>query len=547
MLGRTRRGTTLAGVLEDLSVEVGSPRPSVVAVIAADRRRLARMRPRALASSGVQVVELVAPGNEGIDRALSRYSGSGLVVVDTRHSYGPAQLRAFRQLFLHLAEGDVWLALRSQRVPGGKPERLVGLARLFETRQPRQLRHRWRELRRSTGRVLTTTTWVAFEKAGTHLLKLRDRDATAVLAARESELRVREIGSLPSGSLSVAGVMIDHGGGSQHRFPDRLDYPEARIRVYEGPVSQPTPSLALHGRSVLPDSFRWHLAPNPTNRGLRDIDARFAQLRAHADERHLTGSYYFFGYNHPGHFGHLMTEAVAKLWGWDAAKADDPSLKILCKQHPQRPRPVENRLENLLLPAYGIDPGDIVWAAGPVVVDRLVGVTPLWHNSHPYYVHPALTRDWDRLRKGLPSVSVPPSPKIFVTRRRRGNRVCRNGAEVEALFARHGFAVVRPETIPVPEQAALFAQAEVVAGFGGSGMFNLLFADVLETLIVLNQSAYWGRSEHLFAAALGVDSHFFWSDPDPGHPDGSYEAHQASWTFDFDRNAASLTDLLRSL
>ena len=145
-----------------------------------------------------------------------------------------------------------------------------------------------------------------------------------------------------------------------------------------------------------------------------------------------------------------------------------------------------------------------------MTVDHLVGATSLWHNAPPYYVHPDLVRDWRRLRDGLPQVTVPPQPKVFVTRPMGANRSCRNGADVESLFASHGFAVLRPENLTIPEQAALFAQARVVAGFGGSGMFNLLYADALEQVVVLNQSEYWGRSEHLFATALGVDSHFFW-------------------------------------
>ena len=42
-----------------------------------------------------------------------------------------------------------------------------------------------------------------------------------------------------------------------------------------------------------------------------------------------------------------MTEAVSKLWGWDAAKAEDPDLKMLCREHPKRPGSVSGRLETL--------------------------------------------------------------------------------------------------------------------------------------------------------------------------------------------------------
>ena len=548
MLGFGRRRRTLAHQLRGVSLELARRSHGRVVVIAGSPARLTELRVADHVPSGVRVSELVGLSVEEMDRELSAYSGSGLLVVDARPSVGATQLRAFERLFLHLGKGDVWIALRSQRVPPDKRERLVDLAGRFEAHGPRGLQTRWREHRRSVGRVEVAAAAVLFEKNRPHLLKVRDVGAVELLNAREPGLRVSELASRAAGTITRA-AMTDVGAVPQPAFPEELAYPEARVRRYDGRVALPAASVAVHGRSVLPDSFRWHLTELPVANWLRDVDGRLARPRSGSMPagEHLTGSYYFFGYNNPGHFGHLMTEAVSKLWGWDAAKAEDPDLKMLCREHPKRPGSVSGRLENVLLPAYGIDPADIVWATGPVTVDHLVGATPLWHNAPPYYVHPDLVRDWRRLRDGLPQVTVPPQPKVFVTRPMGANRSCRNGADVESLFASHGFAVLRPETLTIPEQAALFAQARVVAGFGGSGMFNLLYADALEHVLVLNQSEYWGRSEHLFATALGVDSHFFWSVPDGGHPAGSYPAHQADWEFDFAGNRELLESLLGSL
>ncbi len=519
-----------------------------VVVIAGSPERVAELRICDVVPAGVDVSEMVGLSFEEMDKRLSAYSGSGLLVVDARPSVGEAQLRAFERLFLHLDRGDVWIALRSMRVPRGRRERLVELAGGFRSRDPQGLQKRWREHRRSTGRIEVATPMILLEKNRPHLLKVRDAGAVGLLNAREPELQVSELASLPAGTIQCA-AMTDVGAAPDPAFPDELAYPEVRVRRYDGRVALPATSVAIHGRSVLPDSFRWHLADHPVATWLRDEDERFARPRKGSmfPNEHLTGSYYFFGYNNPGHFGHLMTEAVAKLWGWDAAKAADPSLKILCREHPKRPGTAGERLENVLLPAYGIDPDDIVWTTGPVTVDRLVGATPLWHNAPPYYVHPALPDDWRRLRSGLPAASVPQTEKLFVTRPPGSNRFCRNFEAVDSLFERRGFSILRPETLTVPEQAALFAQARVIAGFGGSGMFNLVYAHALETVIVLNQSAYWGRSEHLFATALDVDSHFFWSDPDPGHVEGSYAGHQSDWEFDFSRDGVPLEQLLGDL
>ncbi len=548
MLGFGKRGGGLAQDLRDVSLELSPQSHARVVVIAGSPERLAELRVADFVPDGVRVSELVALSLEQMDAELAAYDGTGLMVVDARPSFGGTQARAFERLFLHLADGDVWIALRSPQVPEGKRERLVELADRFQDHGPQGVQKRWREHRRSTGRVEVASPMVLLEKIRPHLLKVREAGAVELLNSREPELQVSEIASLAAGTVRSA-AMTDVGAAPKPAFPEELAYPEAQVRRYDGRVALPGASVVVHGRSVLPDSFRWHLADDPVTNRLRDVDERFARPRSGSimPWEHLAGSYYFFAYNNPGHFGHLMTEAVAKMWGWDAAKAADPSLKILCREHPKRPGSAAGRLENVLLPAYGVDPADIVWATGPVTVDHLVGVTPLWHNAPPYYVNPALLDDWRRLRDGLPQVTVAPQPKIFVTRASDSNRFCRNAADVESLFVSRGFAVIRPETFTIPEQAAVFAQARVVAGFGGSGMFNLLYADALEHVVVLNHSAYWGRSEHLFATAHGVDSHFFWSDPDAGPEASSYQAHQADWDFDFSANREALESLLGSL
>ncbi len=197
-----------------------------------------------------------------------------------------------------------------------------------------------------------------------------------------------------------------------------------------------------------------------------------------------------------------------------------------------------------------------MWVDRPVRVERVVSATPMWHNAAPYYAHPGIREVWRRLRAGLPDAPVPlPDPtRIFVTRpvdpdRRSWNRECHNHAEVEALFAEHGFTVVQPAELSLPEQAALFAHAEVIAGFGGSAMFNMVYAERVREVIVLNHSGYVARNEHLFASLHDASSHWFWSDPDIAHPEGGFDqrAFQSPWTFDRERNEADLRRLLERL
>jgi len=93
------------------------------------------------------------------------------------------------------------------------------------------------------------------------------------------------------------------------------------------------------------------------------------------------------------------------------------------------------------------------------------------------------------------------------------------------------------------------AVTSVRSGFGGSALFNILYCQHLQTLIVINHESYTARNEHLYALLKGADIHYFWSDPDINHPaDGwTEEAFRSPWEFDVERNREPLTELLRHL
>ncbi|MBS44092.1 MAG: hypothetical protein CMH83_13195 [Nocardioides sp.] len=360
----------------------------------------------------------------------------------------------------------------------------------------------------------------------------------------------------------MAPAVVEHGAAPEPRVPAVLSHPGASCRRYDGGVLLTRTALAHHGRSVLPESFRWFLDTDPAVSGLRDTgngtgrleptaydDARSAPPDAGQDE-HLAGSFYHFGYENPGHFGHLMTEALSRLWAWPEAKRADPGLKVLCRHHPRRHRPGRAALERTLLIAFGVAPEDLVWTGGRTHVDTLVGCTPLWHNTVPLSAHVAIRDTWQRLGDGLRDRAGDAArvERVFVTRRAAGhNRTCHNVGEVERLAEEEGYTVVEPERLSLPDQAALFGGARVVAGLGGAGMFNTALATRLEKIVVLNHTGYHARNEHLVAAVLGAESETFWSEPDmlPRH-ERDYRAHQSAWSVDLGRHEAGIRRALRT-
>ncbi len=95
------------------------------------------------------------------------------------------------------------------------------------------------------------------------------------------------------------------------------------------------------GSSVLPESFKWFDHRPLENRKLSPVGPRHARRRL--EERppeSLAGAYYYFEYKNAGHYGHLLTEALAKLWAWPAVVARDPGVKAADARAPAR-RPAQ--------------------------------------------------------------------------------------------------------------------------------------------------------------------------------------------------------------
>ena len=300
---------------------------------------------------------------------------------------------------------------------------------------------------------------------------------------------------------------------------------------------------------MLPESFRHPFAHSLHNPKLISVSKDFGRLDRYSHPKtQLRGNYFHADAAYPGHYGHILTEVVSRLWAWDEAKKVVPDLKIIFNVPQSSNR--EPSLELDLFTSYGIDPGDIVVKHEPVWVDGLVGATPMWHNQHPHFVHPQIKeRIWSRMTDSL-SVGRPGlGPKLFISRKANiKHRPCRNVGAVEALFLRHGYVAVYPEDYDLSEQAAMFRDAEIVAGFGGSALFNVMHCRHLRHLIVLSHESYTARNEQLYSAVLGNVVEYFWSPADLQHGKRwTEEAFKSAWEFDFRRNGETLTALLRKL
>ena len=148
---------------------------------------------------------------------------------------------------------------------------------------------------------------------------------------------------------------------------------------------------------------------------------RPGQSPAHAGRRLLP-----LDCEYSGHFGHLMTEVICRLWGWDGAKAALPDLKVIfmikyAQHHNQA-------LERRLLGACGIAPEDIVVVDERGYFTSVVSASPMWHDEAPHYVHPRMRAVLDRLATASGRVRRPP--------RVTGSPIARSGSSCPGAASR---------------------------------------------------------------------------------------------------------------
>jgi capsular polysaccharide biosynthesis protein len=399
------------------------------------------------------------------------------------------------------------------------------------------------------GTVIVTPDLAVVRPQRQALLKLREHHVTDLLLAREPRARVSVLATIPAESPAYDDARIVDYGEPPADVWHPSEGPDPALRHYVGPIVSAGSSRLFLGRTMLPESFRWPYAAALGHARSPAVSPGFTLAPRMTTAPMLEGTYYFLDCLFSGHFGHLTTEVVARLWGWERAKAEFPDLKALFHTSPARGK--DGTLERLLFTSYGIDPAQIVSTDTPVRLRSVVGASPLWHNAPPHSAHPAIRDTWDRLTTGLlQDRPAAPHDRIFVSRGSRyaHRRGCTNQAAVEEVFTSHGFHVFYPEELSLPEQVALFAGARVVGGFAGSAMFNLMHCRRLEAIVVLGHNTYTARNEHLFAATLGADLHYFWMPADEWDPTGPFKKQtQVSFSVDLSVYGEQLGAVLDSV
>lgn len=486
------------------------------------------------------------------------------VIIEDGNNKKSTKLKFFRELFWHLRKGGLYFCEDLHAAGIGSLVDMDGFDILEYInslcairRLPKPLPSLSKfdaALAQAMGKVSNYGRLLVVQKAQDHLLKVvEDHRSLSVLRTRAVDWMVDRKLKDESVFDTRASVLTNRTDFSAERFPGRIKLPELHIRTYDNVIYVPRQIIVKAGL-LLPDTFRLFRKPYVLNEQLVDCSKNYARLRDEAALRAepAEGRYFHIDSEYPHQYGHAITEIVSRLYGWRLAKREDPKVKMLISSgggDADRWGSLKPWVR-LILTAYGVLPNEVRVRNSPSRVEAVTAVTPQFSNLG--FAHPDILYTWDELALTLrESASVGSLPRRIFVARGAGlkNRKCRNNSQVEAMFEERGFAIVYPEKLPLPEQVALFSNAEEVAGFGGSGMISAaIFGMKLARMVVISPETYNAINEYLIASVRGNEIVYIYSEAEQKHPLGgwSQQAFQSAFTFDMGRDGGFLRNALNS-
>jgi capsular polysaccharide biosynthesis protein len=479
------------------------------------------------------------------------------LIVESGNGRKGQKLACFREMFLLLEPGGCYVVDRLADVTDPALHDVAGetvlelLARLdaapddADDADAAPLSAADAELRESAAAIVVAGNAAYVRKQNRHFFKLRDVPAAGILTRRFDQGWGSVVETRPAYAYASRARVTVHGSGPVHG-PGTVTVPERILRRYSSPVVLPRQRIVL-GDYYLPETFRHHLGHRLVHHTMVGANAALDRLISRWDPTptDLPGSYVYLDTEYPGHYGHVMTEVISRYHGWTEARRLDPDVRALISvREGQTEVPAYQRQ---LLDALGIPPDEAAYVPFNAAVrpEALYAVTPGF--SMPHYADLGLGALYAEIGRRLHTPHLETPERIFVSRRPGGWRTCHNLPQVEEWFVREGYTVIYPEDHSFGDQISLFRQARRIAGFGGSGMFSLMFAPGARCAL-LSGNANTANNEYLIGSVVGLDLHYFWSPSDVQHPKGGWtnEAFHSGFTFELDRFGDEMREALES-
>ena len=264
------------------------------------------------------------------------------VIIEAGNKKRAHKLSCFQQLFYFVAPGGYYVAeeleaCRNPRYDSGGVSLVdllgeVATVTAIPVAADDKVRPLVQELAAAAGEIEFSAHAVLVERAGERLsVKLRDWEADAVLTARYEDGWGTVLSRRPAFRFTSRAEVTSHGEGPVLSGRRTYEVPDRYLRRYHDVVCTAR-QIVRYGDYLLPDSWRHPHQPNLNNRQLVYCSPYFGRLQDHLTPTTFLrppGSFYYIDTELPGHFGHVTTDVLSRVWGWRDAVADDPTVRPL--------------------------------------------------------------------------------------------------------------------------------------------------------------------------------------------------------------------------
>jgi hypothetical protein len=238
------------------------------------------------------------------------------------------------------------------------------------------------------------------------------------------------------------------------RAPETVCVRDVLVTPYvDGWIGGPDPEL-------IPEHGRLR-----AGRGRRPLDGFRDQLRAEPAEptpgSHLYGGPFYW------HFGHIMLDAIPRLWAYDNQRhVDGVIFPVRRKTQPPHP----SKWFREILSAFGVKKDYIRLISSPVRVERLWFAPPgslPGAGPEPWYWEQLARVEHTLLQRADPALPTP--ERLFLGRLHIHNQGSFMGERYFAeVLARNGYVYFKPEDHRVVDQVRIFRSARAVVVTEGS-------------------------------------------------------------------------------
>ncbi|MCM1294077.1 MAG: glycosyltransferase family 61 protein [Muribaculaceae bacterium] len=169
-----------------------------------------------------------------------------------------------------------------------------------------------------------------------------------------------------------------------------------------------------------------------------------------------------------GHFGHFLLEGMNRSYLALDAKYSAARMVFVVRGRATPPRYILPLMDGL-----NVKSDRLMFLTGAarfrrVFVPAQAFNIPLWSSNEMGDTYRAISKHYGATDAGM-------GDKIYVSRGAMPERRTYGENQIERIFAKNGFKIIYPETLPLPKQIAIMSHCKTLAGCAGTALHLALF------------------------------------------------------------------------